>query len=310
MRLLVTGATGFIGRTLVPQLLAQPQVDLTLLLRELYADPRQLPPFLQAIRPQFEAVYADLRNYRLTVRALQQAAPDTVIHLAAVGATDPFLSISTALAHNLTGTINLARAAFETSGSVRQLIVARTPGEHSMMNVYAASKASAWNFCQMFSRTHGWAIHGATIFQAYGPHQPARALIPAAMRAALAGEDFPMTAGLQERDWIDVRDVAAGLCAMIGQPLHAGETLDLGTGRLTSVADVVRQVYALVNAQRASGGQGRPLIGALPSRPGEERQQIADVRTTRDRLGWQTAVSLPDGLQAYLDSCRQRQTGT
>lgn len=307
MRVLVTGATGFIGRTLVPHLLKQPDLHLTLLLREAYGNPQCLPPHLAASRADYEAVYADLRNYRLTARALRQAAPDAVIHLAAVGATDPFLSIATALAHNLTGTINLARAAFEASGSARQLIVARTPGEQSTMNVYAASKAAAWSFCQMFSRTHGWAIHGAMIFQAYGPHQPAHALIPAAMRAALAGEDFPMTAGTQERDWVYVRDVAAGLCAMLGRPLRAGETLDLGTGQLTSVADVVRRVYGLVHA-RLGNGVGRPLIGALPSRPGEDRQQVADVRQTRERLGWETAVSLEAGLDAYLSSRLRRET--
>ncbi|MCA9971194.1 MAG: GDP-mannose 4,6-dehydratase, partial [Anaerolineales bacterium] len=114
----------------------------------------------------------------------------------------------------------------------------------------------------------------------------------------------------QERDWIYVQDVAAGLHAMLRRPLAAGETLDLGTGQLTSVADVVRQVYALVNAQQPEGRRGQPLVGALPSRPGEDRRQIANVRKTQEQLGWETAVSLADGLHAYLHSCRQPSSGT
>ena len=293
MRVLVTGATGFIGRSLVPVLLKQPKMQVILLRLESESG-RPFPPPLTSFRPQFDVVYADLRNFSLTVRAIRQAEPDVIIHLAAAGATDPFLPPDTALRHNVTGTINLLRACFEKTGSTQQLIVARTPGELSAMNVYAASKAAAWNFCQMYGRTQSWPIHGAMIFQAYGPYQPENTLIPSAIKAALNGQDFPMTAGTQQRDWIHVSDVAAGLAAMIGKPLPPGTTIELGTGRLTRVADVVQQIYTLANRG------GRPKIGVLPGRPGEEPSQVADVVRTKELVGWETAVTLQEGLSQLL----------
>lgn len=292
---MVTGATGFIGRALVPYLCQQPDTAVSILVRERYShvDLYPLPRELQAIRSQLNVVYADLRNFSQTQRALQVAAPEAVIHLAAVGATEPFLGLETALRHNLNGTLSLIRACFE-KGAVQQLITARTPGELSSMNVYAASKAAAWNFCQMYGRTQQWPIHGAMIFQAYGPGQPNHTLIPSAAAAALANQDFPMTAGTQKRDWIFVSDVAAGLAAMVGRPLLPGETIDIGTGISTSVADVVRLIY------RLSGSKGQPRIGVLPSRPGEMQHQQADAKYTKQLTDWQATTSLADGLQTLL----------
>lgn len=292
MKILVTGGTGFIGQHLTSTLLAQNH-EVALLVRENYAAGKLLPPRLRQLRPHFQLVYADLRNFTLTARALQEAQPQAVVHLAAAGPNDPFLAVEVALRHNVSGVINLLRACFEKSGGER-VIVARTPGERSSMNVYAASKAAAWSFCQMYANTRGWPIQGAMIFQAFGPGQPASALIPSALAAAQAGEDFPMTSGEQRKDWIYVTDVAAGLARLAEVALDAGTTVDLGTGYGTRTRDVVQQLYDLV------GRGGRPRPGMLPDRPGEDVAQVADSQRTQALLTWQPVYTLSQGLSQLL----------
>lgn len=293
MRLLVTGATGFVGRRLVAAALGAGH-ELTLLLREAYCQGAPLPAPLDSLQPQFETVYADLRDAEATCAAVQAAAPQTVIHLAAAGVTEPFLPVATAVAHNITGTLHLLQACYGEPGTVPRIIVARTPGEREALNHYAASKAAAWQFCRMYVRTRNWPVSGAMIFQAYGPGQSERALVPAALAAARSGADFAMTRGYQVRDWIYVDDVVAGLLAMLDRPVTPGATVELGTGTGTSVRAIVDRIYAL------TGGSGRPLRGARPDRPGESMAQIADPAVGRDALGWQATVTVDEGLQRLL----------
>jgi nucleoside-diphosphate-sugar epimerase len=286
MRVLVTGGGGFIGRFLIPALQAAGHTPV-LLVRDGQAGEYG----------DVAAVSADLRHPDPVRQAVATAAPDVIIHLAAAGVTDPFLPVADTLAHNLHGTLHLLQAAFEQPHPPQRLIVARTPGEQEAINPYAAGKAAAWAFCAMYARTRHWPIVGATIFQAYGPGQPAHTLIPAALRAALAGEDFPMTHGTQQRDWIHARDVAEGLMALVTTDLPPGTTLDLGTGIATPLIDVVRQIYAL------AGQGGRPLPGALPARPGEVVRQSADVAAlarTRTLIPWQPRLSLAAGLATLI----------
>jgi nucleoside-diphosphate-sugar epimerase len=288
-RVLVTGATGFIAQALVPRLLEQ--ADVTLLLLEEFGSGSPLPAPLRSIRPRVDTVYADLRNFQVTARAVRGARPERVVHLAAAGVTDPFLNVNTALSHNVTGTLNLLRACFEGDGpDVQQVIVARTPGERTAMNVYAASKAAAWNFCAMYARTAGWPIQGAMIFQAYGPGQPSHLLVPAALAAARAGQDFPMTAGAQAKDWIHIDDIVAGILSLLAADVAPGEAVELGTGRSTSVLEVVQHIYELV------GRGGRPQPGLLPGRPGEDPLQIANVEQTAALIDWRAQIPLAEGL--------------
>ncbi len=296
MKILVTGATGFIGRHLVYRLVEAGHL-VTLMLQSGVESGSQLPPPLAQRRNQIEVVYADIRNYQLTNRAIRHANPDWVVHLAAAGVTDPFLDPNTAIRHNVNGTLNLLRACFESntsSSQVDQVIVARTSGEPSNLNVYAASKAAAWNFCQMYAQTHDWPIAGAMIFQAYGPWQPAHTLVQAAIRAALSGENFPMTSGEQSRDWIYVCDVVAGIEAGLNAELEPGTTFELGTGKATPVADVVRLIYRLTESD------GKVQIGTLPNRPGEISSEVAASDDTRQLLAWQPATMLEEGLRETI----------
>jgi UDP-glucose 4-epimerase len=292
-RVLVTGGTGFLGQHLTRRLVGLgAQVTVALI--------EGAGPEETAVLPaEADRRDGDVRYYGQMRRLVKAVSPDYVFHLAAVGATEPFIAIESALRVNVHGTLNLLRAV-QHQGQARRLVVAGTSYEYGAAgqldpgNVYAASKVAAWAFCRMYHRAHGTPVVVARPFSVYGPGQDARALIPSAIRAALSHQDLPTTPGEQRRDFIYVDDVIQGFLQVAEVAGLDGESLDLGTGQATAVRHVVEQVFALTESR------GRPQIGALPYRPGLVWEQIADADRTADVTGWRAKIELDQGLRSTI----------
>jgi nucleoside-diphosphate-sugar epimerase len=297
VRVLVTGATGFIGRRLVSQLLAA-DVDVVGLAFDEGQEDQSTSRTESFSNLDVDVIQVDLRQPHSTNKIVSVVRPVKVVHLAAAGVANPAIEPSVALIHNVLGPFNLLYACFQNKDlptAPRQFIPIRTPGESKPSNAYVASKAAAWSFCQMFARRYGWPIVGAMVFQAYGPGQPSHTFVQAALLSALAGQDFAMTSGRQSRDWIFLSDVVDGLIAALGKELlPAGESVEIGTGRRTTLLDVAELVYQL------AGRGGRPLTGTLPDRVGEDINVVADVARTHELIGWRPKITLEDGLHLLL----------
>lgn len=284
MHYLITGATGFIGSHLTRRLVAQGE-RVSIFIRS-----NSDRSAIKAVLEKLDTHEVDLRTASTVSRAIDMIEPTIVFHCAAAGVSDPFLPPDEAIRSNVYGTINLLRAI---KGRAR-VIVLRTPGEIEALNVYAAAKAAAWQFCRMYRRTQGWPIAGAMVYQVYGPHQDQKNVIPSAIEAALNDRDFTMTSGRSQRDWIYIDDVIDALIAQARADRFDVDSIDLGTGSTLSVRAVVERIYQLI------GRGGKPIVGALPDRPGEVDIQKADVITAASILNWRAKTPIDDGLKATI----------
>lgn len=299
-RVLVTGATGFIGVWLVQQLVeADAQVWAGVY-------PGEPPERAAGLLPQARRVSVDVQDIESIRQTVQEAAPEIVFHLAAVGVADTNVEPALALAVNAGGAINLLEAL--RGRDVQRVVLVGTCYEYGAregiegldpFNAYAASKVAAWAFGRMYWRAHNLPVVTVRPFQVYGPGQPEHMLIPAVVAAALAGRDFAATPGEQERDFIYVDDVVEGMLAAALAPGIDGESLDLGSGSARPVREVLNRVWEL------TGAGGRILYGALPYRPGEAMHLVADAERTARLTGWRARVGLNEGLQRTIDWMQQ-----
>lgn len=302
---LITGATGFIGQHLVRRLAgagARVQAG---------SAPDEKPEHIAGLPAGVQSLVFDLRDagaVRAAVRSSPtQTTPQVIFHLAAVGVTNPTVNPLNALAVNTRGTIHLIEALREQP--VKRIVLLGTCHEYGAreasegldpFSAYAASKAAAWAFGRMYWRAYNLPIVTVRPFQVYGPGQPEHTLIPAAIRAALAGKDFSMTSGEQERDFIYVEDVVDGLLAAALASSAKGQSLDLGTGQVHTVHYVVEHIWSMTKAQ------GRIKPGILPYRPGEVMHLVADAEHTTRLIGWQAHVGLEEGLRRTIDWNRRQ----
>jgi len=165
---------------------------------------------------------------------------------------------------------------------------------------YAAAKWAGTGFARMFHRLYGTAVVITRPFMTYGPGQRTDKLVPYVIQSLLRGEAPKLSSGHRLVDWIYVDDLVRGLLLAGDRPGIEGEELDLGSGQLVSVRQVVEQLV------RATGSTVAVKFGAVPDRPFEVERR-ADTATTRTRLGWQAEISLEDGLQRTVDWYRVRE---
>lgn len=295
-RVLVTGATGFIGRHLVRRI---SETGAFIFAAASSPDEPRRSPVDEGPSPH--RLNFDIRDADAVRNALDEARPDIVFHLAAVGVTDPDVHPMVSLTVNGGGAINLLDG-LRGRGADRVVLVgtcyeygdASKDGRLDPHNAYAASKVAAWAFGHMYWRAYGLPVVTVRPFQVYGPGQPQNTLIPSAIRAALAGEDFPMTPGSQVRDFVFVEDVVDGMLATAVADAAEGKSLDLGTGIGFTVLQAVERVWQLTSAE------GKIRAGALPYRKGTTMNLLADADRTYHETGWRARTSLDEGLRTTI----------
>ncbi len=158
--------------------------------------------------------------------------------------------------------------------------------------VYGRTKLAATELVSAAAMT-GLRAVTARLFTVYGPGEHDGRLLPTVLAARTASTPVPMTHGLQQRDFTWVGDVAEGLVRAAGQPSAPWPVVNLATGRLHTVRDFV------ADAERALGlAPGRFAFGALPTRAEEMAHAPVNIGRIRRWLDWVPTTSVHDGVRA------------
>jgi UDP-glucose 4-epimerase len=285
-RIAVTGASGFIGLHLCRTLLDQGV--------EVHALSRSKP---RIIDPRFRWQEVDLTNADSTRRAFASIRPELVFHLCsyAQGERELALVLPT-FRGEVEATINVLINATETG--CQRLVAAGSLEESESSDVpsspYAAAKAASRTYARMFHRLYGLPVVMTRIFMTYGPGQPAKKLIPHSVGRMLSGEPLKIASPDRKVDWIYVEDVVRGLLAVASAPGLEGQSVDLGSGELVSIREIIGRIQRLTNSSTSVE------FGALPQRAFEQVRS-ADTNRTHALTGWRTIVPLDAGLARTVE---------
>ena len=289
-RILITGASGFIGSHLCLRL-CQEGADV-------HAVYRSRRPADLGDRRWWQADLADLEEVKKIVGKVQ---PEVIFHLASHVKGAPGLEhVLPTFQSNLQSTVNLLTVAAE--ANCRRLVLTGSLAEPEVENgetfpsaPYAAAKWASSGYARMFHALYKLPVVIARVFMVYGPAQmDFTKLVPYVTLSMLQGRTPKISSGERLVDWIYVSDVVDGFLALAQASDVDGATLDLGSGSLISIRGIVQQLIASI------GGGVNAEFGALPDRP-LEPTRLAKTAETFARIGWKPQVSLPEGLKSTVD---------
>ncbi|BAU09750.1 putative dTDP-glucose 4,6-dehydratase [Leptolyngbya sp. NIES-3755] len=293
-KVLVTGASGFIGHPLC-QRLHQHQAQVFGVSRF----PRESTGAIRWMQ-------ADVASLEEMQRIITQVKPDLLFHLAAdVSASRGLEAVRSTLQGNLVSTVNLLTLMAEMGGRVVLAGSLEEPdqGEFSIASSpYAAAKWASTIYAQMFQQLYQLSIVRARLFMVYGPGQMNfKKLIPYVTLALLDGEAPQLSSGQRLIDWIYIDDVVDGLIAA-AQSSEDG-LFEVGSGTLTSITEVVRHLNQMINPNI------QPIFGALSDRP-MEQVRVANLEDSMSKLNWRPKVSLEEGLARTVEWYRHYHQAT
>ena len=285
-RALVTGASGFIGSRLSQRLLEAGAI--------VHAASRS-----DQSNGDIRWRTVDVSDTEAARALVADVKPDLIFHLAShVSGSRDLSAIVPTVRANFLSTVNLLLAAAELGCS--RFVLAGSleepdDEEPTPVSPYAAAKFAGGAYARMFHRLHGVPVVLLRIFMVYGPGQKDETkLVPYVITSLLRGESPGLSNGTRPVDWVYVDDVVKALLASAQAQSAVGETVDVGSGTLTPVRDVVEEIVRLMRPP------AEPRFGAVPERP-NERIRVADAERTRALLGWAPDTSLEHGLAATVE---------
>ena len=305
MRVLITGAAGFIGANVTAELVRR-QHEVTLLTRRTTDLWRldQLPTSTLTIIP------GDLASARDVHRAVTRASPECIIHCATRGAYPLQTDLLDIAMTDVIGFANLLTSAaaincphlINTGSSSEYGTLSAGPRESSPVSpnsVYSASKAWATCIGQQALQSCGQVVTTLRLYSVYGFLEDPSRLVPRICAYGLRGTLPPLASPTIVRDFVWIGDVVEAYRRVVelGPPASC-EVYNVGSGRETRLDEVAAV------ASRVFGIAEQPNWNTYPPRAWETGRWFADTRKIQHAFGWSAGVDLTDGLTYMRDWLR------
>jgi UDP-glucose 4-epimerase len=298
-RVLLTGATGFVGANLARRLVRDGH-QVHLLVRP--ADTRWR---IDSITEDVHLHEASLQDQSRVEEVVTEIDPQWVFHLATYGAYSSQRDVETIVTTNYNGTVNLVEAclktgfeAFVSAGSSSEYgYKDHAPSEFELPEPnshYAATKAAATLYCRFTALAHQRRLSTLRLYSVFGPWEDPTRLFPTLLIRGLRGELPPLVSPTIARDYVYIDDAVEAFILTAQTPLEdVGAVFNVGTGAQTSL----RELVGIVRKQLSVRVQ--PEWGSMSDRDWDTDVWVSDPERIHASIGWKPAFSLEQGLEEF-----------
>lgn len=310
MKVLLTGAAGFIASHLAERLLAGGTEVVGLDNFDDFYDPAVKEQNLSTVREHggFALVRGDIRD-RDVLESLPEI--DTVVHVAARAGVRP--SIADPVLYydvNVNGTLQLLELArmrgierfvFASSSSIYgnhdEVPFSEDHRVDHPISPYAATKKAGELMAHSYAHLFGITCLCLRFFTVYGPRQRPDLAIHKFARLMMAGEEIPMFGdGTSQRDYTYIDDVLQGVMGGVNWVVEnpgGYAIVNLGESRTVELREMIQVLAQELGVE--------PRIRRLPMQPGDVERTYADISRARELLGYDPSWDFRDGVREFLD---------
>lgn len=300
-RILITGGSGFIPSHLVRALLKnKSKVAILTKYNSIFDNIR-----LSDVWNDLNVIEADIRNQD-SLKQIKDFEPEIIYHFAAYNHVgDSFLHVSESMDVNAKGTANVIEAydgyekfiyisSSEIYGDQEQVPFVEDFNPKPL-SPYAVGKYSGELYCRMKMKINNLPIAVIRPFNAFGPYQSARAIIPELIINCLLGRPILTTEGKQTRDFNYVSNLVDGFILTGEKKSALGKVINLGSDTEISVKELATKIHKFTNSK------SELKIGALNYRPTEIWRMRASNKKAEEILGWRPKIDFDTGLKMTID---------
>lgn len=304
-KVLVTGATGFIGSELVGKLgaLGHKVEILERYVTGRYGLGKNTPGVVH---------YASLTDYPAIKKIIRESQPDYVVHLAAISAVsfsyDHFIEVNQT---NYLGTINLAEACYHEVNHFKQFLFAGTSEEYGVTltsssgtlnensqlspnSPYAVSKVASDLYLRYMYMAYKFPYTVLRSFNTYGRKNNTHFFIESVISQMLKQDKVYLGDPSAHRDWLYVDDHVDAYIKALGNPKAIGEEIQFCTGKSYTTKETADMIAEL------TGFKGEVMWNATPKRPLDAYVLVGDNSKARNLLGWEPKTTLREGLSKLI----------
>jgi UDP-glucuronate 4-epimerase len=313
MKVLVTGGAGFIGSHLAEALIARgDQVAIVDCFEPFYEAATKRRNLETALKGGATLTETDIRDADGFLAQLRSFQPDVVVHLAARPGVGPSLEQpGLYLDLNVSGTLNvldgcrragIGRLVVASSSSVyglnRSIPFREADRTAAPASPYGATKAMAELLCHTYWHLHALSITCLRFFTVYGPRQRPDMAIHKFARLLAAGSPVRLYGDGSARDYTYVSDAVGGVVRAIDR-VDGYRIYNIGSGRRIDLETVVSELGEALGVE--------PKVERADWQPGDVVLTLADVSLAKEQLGYEAAVSFPDGVRHFAEWFKSEQ---
>jgi len=292
MKVIVTGAGGFVGAAFVASALAAGH--------DVVAMVRPLGNLQRLTASRVEIVYADMTDASEVKSVMQQHRPDAIVHAAWSGVSDAGRHHRSQITDNMAAILALMDAAAATG--VRKFVGIGSQAEYGLLSgrvgetalpapssLYGAAKVAVQILAGQLCADAGIDFAWLRLFSTYGPRDNPNWLIPSTVKALLDAKRPRTTEGRQLWDYLFIDDVGDAIRAVVESKQAVG-VLNLGSGTPVSIRSIIEQI-------RDIASPGLPLVfGEIPYKADQIWHMEANIDKLTRLSGFRPNVTLMDGL--------------